>query len=110
MPPRAPPNGPVDSEPRTASRKGSRLGWTLQQEEGDQPLRVASNAPSGGEPPARELSGARTLDQPADHSGLAGVLQVVGDDADQAHAEGDRRVPRPVDDAGILVVRQVSDV
>jgi 2-polyprenyl-6-methoxyphenol hydroxylase-like FAD-dependent oxidoreductase len=33
------------------------------------------------------------LQDPADEGGLAGVLEVVGDHADQPHPEGDRRVP-----------------
>jgi 2-polyprenyl-6-methoxyphenol hydroxylase-like FAD-dependent oxidoreductase len=33
------------------------------------------------------------LQDPTDEGGLAGVLEVVGDHADQPHPEGDRRVP-----------------
>src|SRR3954467_10895830 len=38
------------------------------------------------------------FEEAAQEGGLPGVLQVVADDAEQPDAQGDRRVPAPVDD------------
>ena len=50
---------------------------------------------SGGDP---RSAGAPAIRQPAHEGGLARVLEVVVDHADQADAERDGRVPALVDD------------
>ena len=62
------------------------------------PVRRAQR-PHPGRRPAGLRLGLRALNQSSYVGGLADVLKVVGQDADQAYAEGDRRLPPLVHDA-----------
>ena len=53
---------------------------------------------------------AATAKQAADERCLAGVLQIVGQHADQSHSEGDRRIPVLVDDAVEVVGGDTTEV
>ncbi len=71
------------------------------------PVRRAQGPHRGRRPARLRL---RALKQPAHIRGLSDVLQIVGQDADQPDAQGDRRIPALVHDPVVVLRRQSAQV